>query len=103
MTKRDYKIILHVFYKWLRKTEDYPEEVRWIKATNRTTIKLPEELLTVEEVMKLVDTADNIRDKAFILTLNESGLPPLRLALKRLEDIFQGLDSLSKLHMKIFA
>jgi len=72
-TKRDYKIILRVFWKWLKKTEDYPEEVRWIRIKDSVKTKLPEELLTAEEVMRLVDTADNIRDKAFILTLYESG------------------------------
>ena len=35
--------------------------------------KLPEELLTKEEIMKMVDAAEHIRDKAFILTLYESG------------------------------
>lgn len=72
-TKRDYKIILRVFYKWLRKTEDYPEEVKWIKTSTRGRMKLPEELLTEEEIRKLVDAADNLRDKAFILLLSESG------------------------------
>ncbi len=72
-TKRDYKVILRVFYKWLRKTEDYPEEVRWLKTTTRNISKLPEELLTADEIMKMVDAAEHIRDKAFILTLYESG------------------------------
>ena len=30
-TKHDYKVILRKFYKWLRGTDDYPPEVRWIK------------------------------------------------------------------------
>jgi len=72
-TKRDYKVILRVFFKWLRKTEDYPEEVRWFKASTKGRIKLPEELLTVDDVMKLVNAADNLRDKAFVLVLYESG------------------------------
>jgi site-specific recombinase XerD/ribosomal protein L40E len=72
-TKYDYKVVLRVFYKWLRKTEDYPEEVRWIKMSIRSRIKLPEELLTVDDIMRLVDAADNLRDKAFVLVLYESG------------------------------
>lgn len=72
-TKRDYKIILRIFYKWLRKTEDYPEEVKWIKKNNGKRFTLPEELLTVEDIRKLVDSADNLRDKAFVLVLYESG------------------------------
>lgn len=72
-TKHDFKAILKFFYRWLRKTEEYPEEVRWIKTTKKRRTKLPEELLTPDEVMKLVDAADHIRDKAFILVLYESG------------------------------
>ncbi|MEM5853787.1 MAG: tyrosine-type recombinase/integrase [Candidatus Aenigmatarchaeota archaeon] len=71
-TKHDYKVILRVFYKWLRK-EERPEEVGWIRIREANRHKLPEELLTVEEVNRLVDAADHIRDKAFISTLYESG------------------------------
>ena len=71
-TKHDYKVILRVFYKWLRKDE-HPEEVSWIKVKDTSRHKLPEELLTVEEVNRLVEAADHIRDKAFISTLYESG------------------------------
>lgn len=72
-TKHDYKLILRIFYRWLRKSDEYPEEVRWIKLTCRNVRKLPEELLTVEEIMRLVETAENLRDKAFVLVLYESG------------------------------
>jgi len=71
-TKHDYKVILRVFYRWLRNC-DYPEETSWIKLKSTKNHKLPEELLTVEEVNKLVDAAEHIRDKAFIQTLYESG------------------------------
>jgi len=71
-TKHDYKVILRIFYRWLRKCE-YPEEVSWIRIKVKSTPKLPEELLTVEEINKLVNAAEHVRDKAFILTLYESG------------------------------
>jgi len=72
-TKHDYKLILKIFYKWLKKTEDYPEEVRWIRTKVKNNNKLPEELLTEEEIKRLVDAANNLRDKALILVLYESG------------------------------
>jgi integrase/recombinase XerD len=72
-TKHDYKVIIKIFYRWLRKTEDYPEEVRWIKTGKRKNNTLPEELLTEEEVKRMVEAATNPRDKAFILVLYESG------------------------------
>jgi site-specific recombinase XerD len=72
-TKRDFKVILKIFFRWLRRTEDYPEEVRWIKANAGRNKALPEELLTEDEVKRMVNDATNPRDKAFILVLYESG------------------------------
>jgi len=73
-TKHDFKVILRIFYRWLRQTEDYPPEVKWVKITlKKNNNKLPEEILTKEEVEKLADATDNARDRAFILTLYESG------------------------------
>jgi len=72
-TKRDYKIVLKRFYKWLRDSENYPPEVRWIRASNNIPNKLQKkDLLTVEEVQRIADCATNIRDKAFIWVLFES-------------------------------
>jgi site-specific recombinase XerD/ribosomal protein L40E len=74
-TKHDYKVALKRFYKWLKGgNEDYPPEVKWIKTTLKAKDEiLPEDLLTEEDVMRLVNAADNPRDKAFIITLYESG------------------------------
>jgi site-specific recombinase XerD/ribosomal protein L40E len=72
-TKHDYKIILKIFYRWLKKTEEYPEEVKWIKPRAKKGKLLPEEILTEDEVKKLAETATNLRDRAFILVLYESG------------------------------
>jgi integrase/recombinase XerD len=73
-TKRDLKITLRKFYKWLRGTETIPEEVSWfkthLKSNNR---KLPEEVLTQAEVAKLIRVAGNTRDRALISSLYESG------------------------------
>ncbi|MFQ5722301.1 MAG: tyrosine-type recombinase/integrase [Candidatus Aminicenantales bacterium] len=58
-----------------RESEEYPEEVKWIKSNSKKCerIKLPEEMLTEDEIKKLINTADNPRDKAFISVLYESG------------------------------
>ena len=31
--KKDFKVALKKFYRWLRKTEDYPEEVKFLKTS----------------------------------------------------------------------
>lgn len=72
-TKHDFKVVIKIFFRWLRKTDDYPDEVKWIKARVKNGHLLPEEILTEDEVKKLVDCATNLRDKAFILVLYESG------------------------------
>lgn len=74
-TKHDYKVTIKRFYKWLKgNDETYPEEVKWIKTTlKENQIVLPEDLLTEDEVKTLVDVALSPRDKAFIITLCESG------------------------------
>ena len=74
-TKQFYRVAIKKFFKWLEgNDEQYPDKVRWIKASNKNLRrKLPEELLTVEEVRKLVEAAENPRDKAFIASLYESG------------------------------
>ena len=76
-TKHGYKVALKKFYQWLRgcneDEHEYPPEVRWVKTTIKKRRLLPEALLTTEEVKKLVEAAENPRDKAFILTHYESG------------------------------
>ncbi|MDO8724893.1 MAG: site-specific integrase [Candidatus Methanoperedens sp.] len=72
-TVDQYKIVVKKFFKWLRKTDDYPVEVKWIKLTNHIKRKLPEDILTPIEVKKLIDAADNLRDRALVSVLYESG------------------------------
>jgi site-specific recombinase XerD len=73
-TKANYKIAIKKFYRWLRGGEEQPEEVRWIKTTTKNNDhKLPEELLTEEEIELLVDNCENLRDKALVSVMYESG------------------------------
>jgi len=73
-TKSDYKVMCRRFYRWLRGTDEYPPEVRWIKpgviAAHR---KLPEALLTETDVRGMTQQADFGRDRALIVSLYESG------------------------------
>lgn len=73
-TKRDYKVILKKFYKWLYGCEDeYPPEVRWIKARNNIQNTLQKkDLLTIDEIEVIANSARNLRDKAFIWVYFES-------------------------------
>ena len=75
-TKKSYKIVIRRFYKWLLKTNKFPEIVDFINITiKRSERKLPSEgeLLTEAEVQKLLGACQNLRDKAFVAMLYESG------------------------------
>lgn len=68
------KITLKKFFKWLYGRETYPKVVSWIKIkTRKIDSKLPEELLTPEDVKAIVEKASNTRDRALIMMLYESG------------------------------
>jgi integrase len=73
-TKHDYKVILKIFFRWLKQTEEYPEEVKWVKtAVKNSNHKLPEEMLTEDEVKRILEATEHPRDRAFIAVLYESG------------------------------
>ncbi len=76
-TKRGVKIAIKKFFKWLKDIDDkgvYPDEVKWISTTAKNNKhKLPAELLTEQEIIRLINNARKERDKAFISCLYESG------------------------------
>jgi site-specific recombinase XerD len=76
-TRHDYKITIKKFFRWLSNSEEYPEEVKWIKSTvKRNDSKIPEELLTIDEIKKMVETAEHPRNKAIASAIYESGCRP---------------------------
>lgn len=76
-TKKTFKIMLRKFYRFVRgitKKGVYPLEVEWISIhIPNNHKKLPEELLTEQELIRIIQQCQNIRDKALISTLAESG------------------------------
>jgi len=87
-TKHGFKVTLKKFFRWLRGTEEYPEEVKWIKTTVKNSKKkLPDELLTEEEVRKVAEAATHPRDRAFVLVLYESGCRIGELLSLRLRNV----------------
>jgi integrase len=87
-TKHLYKVSVKKFYKWLNGGEEYPREVKWIKCNFRNSNRiLPEELLTHDEVKKMIETAEHPRDKAFIAVLYEGGFRIGEIASLRMKDI----------------
>lgn len=87
-TKRGYRIIIRKFYKWLRDTKYFPPEVDWIsirmKECNK---KLPEDMLSEEEILALINCCSNPRDKALVSLIYDSGCRVGELLNLRLRDI----------------
>jgi integrase len=76
-SRKQTKIALKKLFRWLKKCEDneYPPEVSWIKTPRNKGRKRtnPEDLLDDNDIELMVKAADSLRDKAFTITLAESG------------------------------
>lgn len=76
------------FFKWLYNTDEYPAMVKWIKTSIKNkNRKLPSDLLTKDEIKMMVETADNPRDKAFIMVLYESACRIGEIVSLKIKDV----------------
>ena len=75
MTKMELKIAVKKLYKWLQDADEYPDIVKWVKCSSSGTkkVRLPDQILTKEEVLKLISMTRNVRDRAFVSMLYETG------------------------------
>ena len=72
-TKHDYKVTLKKFYKWLNGGAE-PSSVKWIRTSfQKQDRKLPEDMLSEDEIKRMINTAINKRDKAIIALLWDIG------------------------------
>jgi integrase len=85
-----FKAVLKKFYQWLRGyEEDYPPEVKWLKTTIKIGSQIiPEDLLTEQEVIALINACPHPRDKAIIAVLYDIGPRPGELLRLRVKDVF---------------
>ncbi len=75
--KQNYKVAIKRFYRWLYKLPKGkdPELTEWIRTTiKNNNTKLPEELLTEDEVKAMINATPHTRDKALIAVLWDAGL-----------------------------
>jgi len=92
-TKRDLKLVLKKFIQYVKcgscgKDAPLPPEVSWIRvhAKNDSTVQ-PSDLLTQEQVKKLIASAQNPRDKAMICVMVEAALRPGELLTMRVGSV----------------
>ncbi len=102
-TKAGYRITLKKFFQWLHgfewNSQEYPDEVKWIRTSTKGNAKELPEILTKEDIKKLIRAATNIRDKALISVLYESGCRIGELLNLKLKDIvFDDYGAVIKVH-----
>lgn len=88
-TKVNVKISIKFMYKQIFGNGDYyPEQVAWVRTTlAKKNRLLPEDILTEDEILKMVDAANNVRDKAIISLLYDSGIRAGELLSMRKKDV----------------
>lgn len=69
------KSAIKCFFKWFYKTDDYPALVKWIKTGYaKSKHRLPESILTPNEIKTLIESAKTIQHKAIIAVLFDTGV-----------------------------
>ena len=72
------RVVIKRFFQWLKgcNRKEYPIEVSWIRTTGNKGLKKhknPEDMLNDDDIGKMVNVVPHPRNKAFIITLAESG------------------------------
>jgi integrase len=88
--KATFRRIIKPFFRWLygyEKGMGYPEVVEWIYGgVNKNERKLPN-ILTMEEITKMVEVCDNLRDRALVSFLYESGCRASEILDLKIKDV----------------
>ena len=94
VTRATYATRIKAFYRWLLngrwRRGPYPRVVENISTTVRKKelpIKSPNDILTKDEILKLIDTAENTRDKALIALLYDAAARPSEILNLRIKDV----------------
>jgi integrase len=82
-TKEDYWNIFRIFVRWLKPKIDLTK----YKLQLQHKRKLPEEILSVEEVAKMIMHTKTVRDRAILTLLYDSGCRPSELLNLKLKDL----------------
>ncbi len=89
MTKASVRTVVKQFYKHLSGDDvAYPREVAWIRSTGpRALRKLPQDLVSEEEVERMLESTSNFRDRAIIALLYDAGIRAGELLGMRKKDV----------------
>ena len=89
-TKVTTKKVVKRFYRWLYNKEDsdpLPDCVRWIKCSNPPNNLKKEDLITKDEIERMIRTTSQLMYKTLISVLYEGAMRPGELLQMRLKDV----------------
>ena len=92
-TTWDHKKVLKIFFRWFKagsrdhKEVGDPMETKWIKIKRVTNKIVREQLITEDDLFKLLKICINPRDKAFFDVLYESGVRPSESLTLRVKNV----------------
>lgn len=88
-----YKKMIKKFWQWLKgyeynNSKDFPDEVKWIRTGARTSKLSDPIVLTKDEVKRMFEAAEGIREKALVSFMYESGCrSPDELLTLKISDV----------------
>ena len=88
-TVEDYKQAIRKYYTWKLSPSDFAEKVGWIHVKGNTVnrLKKSEDMITKEEIEKIINACANSRDKALFSTLYDSGCRIGEILTLRIRDL----------------
>lgn len=82
------KAILKAFIKWVRGTDEYPPEVKWLRASRDKNASMPvEQVLTDDDLRHMIQAQPSTQGKAIVATLYDSGTRASEFVSLRLRDV----------------
>ncbi len=90
-TKHTFKVMIKKLYRYIEGIDEkgvYPEKIRWLRTgVKNNHKKLPDELMSEEEVKLMIGSANTLRDRALLSILYESGCRIGEIGSMRMKDI----------------
>jgi integrase len=87
-TKRNIRVVVKSYFKhFLGEDLYYPRQIAWLRTSIRKNRKmLPDDILKEDDIIKLIEAANNPRDKAIIALLFDAGIRAGELLSLRRKD-----------------
>jgi len=82
----NHKRSIKFFYRWKGKGK-YPICVEWIKENTKHRTKLPDDMITEEEIRTMISTTNNTRNQAIISVLYDSAARAAEFCGVRIKDV----------------